>query len=61
MTEDLYTTAEVASELGVTSRQVQRLAASLGVGRRLNPRMLVFSADEVETLRHRRAPGHPPT
>ena len=50
----LYTTADVARELGISPRLVRRLAQSRKLGTRLNPRMLVFSAEDLDAMRDRR-------
>lgn len=59
MTEPIYTTAQVAALLGVSDSRVRQIALTLGVGRKLSPRVRVFTAAEVERLRGRAGPGRP--
>jgi predicted RNase H-like HicB family nuclease len=52
-----YTSHEAAALLGISVRRVQALARSRGVGRR-HGRALLFSQDDLEALRKRKA-GRP--
>lgn len=56
-TNRLYSSEEVALELGITQRRVQQLATSRGVGRPVG-RSLVFRPNDIEALRER-SPGRP--
>jgi predicted RNase H-like HicB family nuclease len=53
-----FTSHEAAALLGISVRRVQALARSRGVGRR-HGRALLFSQDDLEALRERKA-GRPP-
>lgn len=49
-TEILYTTSQVAAELGVTRSAVQKLQERYGVGRKVG-RFLVYSPEDLAKLR----------
>jgi hypothetical protein len=57
----LYTTQEVADELGVTDRRVRALAKSREVGKRIGARMLVFTASDLDKMRDRKPGPRPKT
>lgn len=58
----LYTTAAAARELGISPRLVRRLATQHNIGTLLNPRLRVFTADDIATMRARnRRQGRPPS
>lgn len=59
MTQQLYSTAAVAQELGLTRQRVRRLALSRGLGRQLTGSSIWwFTADELDAMRVRK-PGRP--
>jgi predicted RNase H-like HicB family nuclease len=53
----VYTTQEVAELLDISTRRVNALASSRGVGQLLG-RAKVFTRDEIQKLKHRQ-PGRP--
>lgn len=57
MTEFL-TAAQVAELLGISTHRVAELARSRNLGQLLNPRMRLFTAEDVEAMRVR-VPGRP--
>ena len=56
----LHSTAEVASQLGVSVRRVRQIAKSMEVGQNISGR-LVFTDADIDAMRNRRTqPGpHP--
>lgn len=59
MNDRLYTAAEAADMLGISTRRVRGAAATLGVGQRIGRRVLAFTEADIERLRNRRPPGRP--
>lgn len=55
---DLLTTADVARLLGIAPVSVRAAAAVAGIQRKVAGRR-VYTAEDVERLRKRRAPGRP--
>lgn len=54
------TIRQAAEQLGISPRRVRELAAQLGVGQHVTPRMIVLSASEVQKIgRARRPVGNP--
>lgn len=53
----LYSSEEVATELGISNRRVPALAKSRGLGQKVG-NSLVFTPEEVDAMRERR-PGRP--
>lgn len=52
-TAALLSTADVASELGISQQRVRQLAASRNLGQRIGQRSLAFSAADIDAMRSR--------
>lgn len=56
---EVYSTAEVAARLSITTGRVRQLAIDLEIGRKLSERVRVFTAADVAALAARRTRSSP--
>lgn len=54
------TITQAATQLGLSPRRVRELAASLGVGVKVTPRMMLLAASEVQRIERSRKPAGNP-